>query len=154
VTNVHIRYAVMSISLLVIILLVYLMKKKRKSRLIVVDDVIESYYYRYGGDIGWIRGQFLNYKFKSLSAMLSSKDAEDSDFRIDILEGEDGKKMNVYATEYSYNSSPKLEPLIRELQLTEQQYGRFLENILATYCVKGPDAIREQIRNKKKENKH
>ena len=129
-----------------------LIQKKKKSKVIVVDDVLESYYYRYGGEISWIRNKLQFYQFKFLSSMLACKNSEESDFRIDILEGDDGKKMSVYATEYSYKVTLKLKRILNEIPLTEAQYENFLENHLKTHVVRGADAIRDNIQNKKMEN--
>ncbi|MDR1835555.1 MAG: hypothetical protein LBQ96_07135 [Fusobacteriaceae bacterium] len=139
------------IGILTLIIVIISRGKGKAKKRILVEDVLESYYYRYGGDVNWIRRQLGSYRFKSLSSMLSSKTPEEADFRIDILETEDGKKMNVYATDYSYKATPKLERILGNLRLTEIQYGKFLENVRETYVAKGADAIREHIHHKKKD---
>jgi hypothetical protein len=132
----------------VILLIFFIARKSSKSRVILEVDVIESYYYRYGGEINWIKFKLENYKFKSLSSMLNCKNSEESDFRIDILESEDGtKRMNVYATEFSYKGTLKAESIIKNLVITEEQYQQFLLNAKDTYVATG-DEITEN--NKKK----
>ncbi|MDR3259311.1 MAG: hypothetical protein LBT51_06800 [Fusobacteriaceae bacterium] len=132
----------------ILLLILFIIRKSTKSHVMQVDDIIKSYYYRYGGEINWIKFKLENYKFKSLSSMLSCKNAEEADFKIEIMELEDGtKKMNVYATEFSYKGPLKAECIIKNLVITEEQYNQFLLNAKDTYIVM-EDEITENNKNK------
>lgn len=122
-----------------VLLVIILVKKSGGSKNISLDNVSESYFYRYGGDISWIKNKLETYRFKALSSMLSCKNAEESDFRIDILDDENIRRMNVYATEFSYDKNQGMETIISNLPLTDEQYEFFLSSVRlkSTYAISG-----------------
>lgn len=122
-----------------VLLIIILVKRTGGSKSISLDNVSESYFYRYGGDIPWIKNKLETYRFKALSSMLSCKNAEESDFRIDIIDDDNIRKMNVYATEFSYDNNKGMEPIISDLPLTDEQYEFFLSSVRlkATYAIAG-----------------
>lgn len=122
-----------------ILLVIIIIKKTGSAKSIPLDNVSESYFYRYGGDISWIKNKLETYRFKALNSMLSCKNAEESDFRIDILDDDNIRKMNVYATEFSYDKNQGMETIISNLPLTDEQYEFFLSSVRlkATYAIAG-----------------
>lgn len=136
----YIIYGAVGVVLLIVILAVIMGKNKNNTNL-SLENVVESYFYRYGGDLSWIKGKLETYRFKALNSMLVCKSAEEADFRIDILEGKNSRTMNVYGTEFSYDKSPRLEPIIVGLSLTDEQYEFFLSNarLKSTYVISSED---------------
>lgn len=122
-----------------VLFIIILVKRASNSKNISLENVSESYFYRYGGDISWIKNKLEKYRFKALNSMLSCKNAAESDFRIDIIDDDNIRKMNVYATEFSYDKNQGMETIIYNLPLTDEQYEFFLSNVRlkSTYAISG-----------------
>ena len=131
-----------AVGVLLFILVIFL-STKNKNNNSSSENIIESYFYRYGGDLNWIKSKLESHKYKSLDSMLVCRNSEESNFRIDILEGENTISMNVYAAEFSYGKSSKLKLILTKLPLNNKQYEFFLANarLKPTYLISAENNV-------------